>query len=319
MASRKIKPFRYPKDLEIALDSYSKDISLEDFNKSNRVKSNFSTLAKKEQQLIKAKDLKASTPPQTKPSIFDSLKRFGSKIANSFEGKLEGTPSRFGSGIGSGLVAADIAQGIMNEEANQPWIQDNAKQLAMLQGGEYISPNTQGITEQLSNLVSDTSLFKPKGFDSYDPNAKTIQEIIKQYNSPSIQPGSYTPQSINMGNILGEVKPSDVYKSPEYSLTQNKVNSYDKVLPTQETLRQQPIENLLKTKTNILGEQIPMHLLPKGVGYVNGKLFDSTKDNIQGMFTGYSKERDAALDSYGKVDKNSEFYKRNKKAMENLQ
>lgn len=190
---------------------------------------------------------------------------------------------------------------------------------------DYIRPNI------FNNPVANS-------IGMYNPNKKFTNKnvdnltALQQYKMSKQQPNfdpfktntteSYTQNIIPEQAIIDQQENDLAYNQihtlnntpTQQQVTNEKLQSFipQKVVP-------QTVENLLKTKTNILGEQIAMDQLPKGVGYVNGKLFDSNKQSTQGMFNGYSKERDAALDSYGKVDKNSEFYKRNKKAMENLQ
>ena len=143
----------------------------------------------------------------------------------------------------------------------------------------------------------------------------SAQEAIQQYYPMSIQNGNAvagTPiqeqaNSIVNGNFI---PPTETSPFKDSSLPDAQIN----------TLLHQSIPTINKeSKTNILGEQIPIQNLDSGVGYVNGKLFDSNKNSFSGMFDGYSKERDAAIDpKTGKIDRNSEFYKRNKKIMENL-
>jgi len=157
----------------------------------------------------------------------------------------------------------------------------------------------------------------------------STQEANQQYNPPSIQNGKLVAGTPMEGSIpqlqpqIANAFDGVAQMNLDHQQLQNTNDPFSsqalKQLSQQEiTQRLFPNSQTQQLKTNILGEQIPMNQLPKGSGYVNGKLFDSNKQSPQGMFTGYSKERDASLDSYGKVDKNSDFYKRNKKAMENL-
>lgn len=157
----------------------------------------------------------------------------------------------------------------------------------------------------------------------------STQEAIQQYNPPSIQNGKLvvgtpmegsSPQlQSQVANAFGGVAQMNLDNQQLQNTNDPFSSQALKQLPQQEIAKKLFINpQVEQPKTNILGEQVPIQNLDSGVGYVNGKLFDSNKQSTQGMFAGYSKERDAAIDKYGKVDKNSEFYKRNKKAMENL-
>lgn len=254
-------------------------------------------------QLPKIQGVTAIKPNSFGTGVMDSLKGYGSDIANSKIGKFvsneagilgETLNNPYVKGLakvgGEGLLPAQAAYEIMNQEANLPWVQ---------QQRELQDPN--------SDMYMGTSYNPPS-----IPNGKLITGTSMEGYSPQLKS--------QVANAFDGVA--------QMNLDNQQLQNINNPFSTQalKQLQQQEIGKKVFTntqvdqpKTNILGEQIPIDQLPKGVGYVNGKLFDSNKQSTQGMFNGYSKERDAALDSYGKVDKNSEFYKRNKKAMENLQ
>jgi len=192
---------------------------------------------------------------------------------------------------------------------------------------DYIRPNIFN-----NPVANSTGMYNPnKKFTNKNvDNLTALQQYKMSKQQPNFDPFKTNITESYAQNIIPE---QAIIDQQENDLAYNQIHTLNNTPTQQQVTNQklqsfipqivvpQTIENLPKTqsKTNILGEQISMDQLPKGVGYVNGKLFDSNKQSTQGMFNGYSKERDAALDSYGKVDKNSEFYKRNKKAMENLQ
>ena len=166
--------------------------------------------------------------------------------------------------------------------------------------------------EEISLIDSLSSWFnKP----AQNNRGMSTQEAIQQYNPPSIQNGKFvqgTPIQEQASSAVNNENIPSIQTSPfkDPSLVDAQLNALFR--QTQPTTTKQ-------SKTNILGERVPMQNLDSGVGYVNGKLLDSNKTSFSGLFDGYSKERDTAIDTKtGRIDRNSEFYKRNKKAMSNL-
>lgn len=160
-------------------------------------------------------------------------------------------------------------------------------------GSTNSNPNQLSILDSLSKWFNEPA---------QNNRGMSTQEAIQQYNPSSIQ-----NSPIVNDNLIPLIQTSP-YKDTNLPDAQ-----------IQALLHQTQTIPLEQPKTNILGEQVPMQNLDSGVGYVNGKLFDSNKNSFSRMFDGYSKERDAAIDpKTGKIDRNSNFYKRNKQAMENL-
>lgn len=166
--------------------------------------------------------------------------------------------------------------------------------LASYQGQMYKSPEQQALESRANSQIPmiKEGLLSNIGFRNIPKPEEQVQE-----QAGSIANGKYVP-------------PVQTSPFKDAGLPDAQIQAL--LHQIQPTISEQ-------SKTNILGEQVPIQNLDSGVGYVNGKLFDSNKQSPQGMFTGYSKERDAAIDpNTGRLNKNSEFYKRNKKAMENL-
>lgn len=234
-------------------------------------------------QLPQGKGITAINPNTFGTGIVDTLKGYGSSIADSKVGKI---------------IGKEV--GILGEALNNPLVSKTLKGLgsASAMNAGFASQYAPAIMDEgISRAIKQGSLPNL----SYDPN--------EQYNPPPNQNGKLGEDQAGLIANSTNVPPVQTSPFKDAGLPDAQIQAL--LQQTQPTVTEQP-------KTNILGEQVPMNQLPKGIGYVNGKLFDSNKQSTQGMFAGYSKERDAALDKYGKVDKNSEFYKRNKQAMSNL-
>lgn len=192
---------------------------------------------------------------------------------------------------------------------------------------DYIRPNIfNNPVANSTGMYNPNKKTKPKSsflLENYPLDTTSSEDIYTQLQNftpnPSILHGSDTPNlqteqagSITNGKYVPPVQTTPFKDNSFMDKQESNILSNWQGQQTQPTVFKQP-------KTNILGEQVPMQNLDSGVGYVNGKLFNSNKQNTQDMFAGYSKERDAAINSNtGRIDKNSDFYKRNKQAMENL-
>lgn len=164
-----------------------------------------------------------------------------------------------------------------------------------LKKGLFSSTGFRNIPKPVDSLASYTA--NPIENFSATENLNTTQEPI-------------VDNSFSRNLLQGSINTAPIFKQPELGNIQA---SKDYTVPTQVVPNKQP-------KTNILGE--PTQKTFGGVTVtkdVNGNpVISNTSNPYEGMFTGISKERDAALNQYGKVDKNSEWYKRNKQVMENL-
>jgi len=127
-------------------------------------------------------------------------------------------------------------------------------------------------------------------------NKPTENDIYSQLQS-------FTPAITNKGNSqTSPFKDSSLVDQQESNI----LSGYTQPTVVGSNTPQQP-------NKNILGEQ-PTQKTYGGVSVakdINGNpVISNTTNPYEGMFTGMSKERDAALVN-GKVDKNSDFYKRN--------
>jgi len=280
-------------------------------------------------QLPNGKGIIPINPNSFSSGMADTLKSFGTSIKNSPITKAIGNELEYAKpfakigGTALGVIGA-ANLGYDAYQANKDQLQTDQIQASTL--GDSLKNYQLDKTQPATNVGE---LGNPLDNLEYAYRANQVNNNI--INPPSIQNGKLvagtpmeesSPQlQSQVANAFGGVAQMNLDNQQLQNTNDPFSSQALKQLPQQEIVQKLFINpQVEQPKTNILGE--PTGKTFGGVSISKdakgNPVISNTTNPYEGMFTGISKERDAAIDpNTGKVDKNSDFYKRNAIALHN--
>ena len=247
--------------------------------------------------------------PMTYPKYDNSgLDKYTSEVASNLQSNLQ-LPKQ------SQILPSDVSNlNRITEIPNQSKKEDLSfgdyqDSLSYIKPKENTIPTTN--VPYTANPISDI-------FNAYRAN-NVNNDLIQQtsvlptkQSIPTEASNGYTPiGGVNMGNVLDNPNIPKPQNDLNYKLTSDKVNPYDKVLPT-EQLQQPQVTNNVTNPTSVKGVSSWVDPTTKKITYGN----TGFTPNQEGTILNNGAEGRTTIN--GKVDKNSDFYKRNKQAESNL-